>query len=196
MKVNNIHWARIPEFSGKWCELCSCSRSQLYLIIMNIQFRIHDMYSHNQLYFSHGGFDCYKWNLCSHSHVLIPKMVKLLCNVKNFSFIHRFYSSKVWGLSNEIFVGILPIVYICVSYLPTTSLYLCPIHWRMRFHAENYVLVISFVCCIIFDIVFIFFTVVYAAFYCFTDIHMRSRICCYVVSFIVINSYKITLFPC
>jgi hypothetical protein len=25
---------------------------------------------------------------------------------------------------------------------------------------------------------------------------MRSRICCYVVSFIVINSYKITLFPC
>jgi hypothetical protein len=57
-------------------------------------------------------------------------------------------------------------------------------------------LIISFVCCVIFDIVFIFFTVVHAAFYCCNDTHMTSRIRCCVVSFIVINSYTITLFPC
>jgi len=91
---------------------------------------------------------------------------------------------------------ILLIVYSCVSYLPTTSTYLCPIHWGMHFRAENCILIISFLCCIIFDTVFIFFTVVCAAFYCCTNTHMMSRICCCVVSFIVINSYKITLFRC
>ena len=68
------------------------------------------------MYFCNGGFDCYKWNLCSHAQTFIPKMEKLLCSVKNFSFIHCFYSSKTWGQNNEIYAVCTVFTIVCHIY--------------------------------------------------------------------------------
>lgn len=91
--------------------------------------------SHNEMCFCNGGLVCYKWNLHSQAHAFIPKMEKLLCNVKNFKFIHWFYNSKAWGLNNEI----------CVVYT-AQCLQLCVIFTNNQHLSMSHSLMYAFPC--------------------------------------------------
>lgn len=143
------------------------------------------------MYFCTGGFNYYKWNLCSHTQMFIPDMEKLLCNVKNFTFIHCFYSSKTWGLNNKIYA-------VCNAHFLqfTNNQHLSMSHsLRYEFpcwilHYDHQFCMLCYFCnC---------FHILHCCTCCFLLLHifMMSRIFCCVVSFIVMNSYKITLFSC
>jgi hypothetical protein len=159
---------------------------------MNISFVSVTCISQSQICFSKGGFNCCQWNLYSHGHAFIQQMNKFFCNDKNFTFIHWLIPVKAYGQINEVYV--MHVVQLIQLYNVFTSNlhYLCPMHWCVCFHATC-CSIISAACCIIF---FNCFHAFLCCSHCFLLLRstMTSTTCCYVISVILIHSYKIPLY--